>query len=154
MDLMLWLAGAPPIQVVAFAQAGGDGLASIVNTQARLANGASLSLTFNDNVAGGDFSFYGHGRLTAYGDRGLLIADWTGFSTMAQGIWVEHDGSREKVEPETEQVTPAAAFVKTVLDGAPNIAPAREAAHVVALTEATYRSVEEHTIIEIEQPQA
>lgn len=155
MDLMLWLAGAPPTQVVAFAQTGGDGLASIVNTQARLANGASLSLTFNDNVAGGDFSFYGHGRLTAYADRGLLTADWTGFmSTEAQEIWVEHEGSREKMEPEAAKVTPAAAFVKTILDGVPNIAPAREAAHVVALTEAAYRSVEQHSIIEIEQPSA
>jgi predicted dehydrogenase len=153
MDLMLWLAGAPPTQVVAFAQTGGGGLASIVNTQARLANGASLSLTFNDNVAGGDFSFYGHGRLTVYADRGLLTADWTGFmSTEAQEIWVEHEGSREKVEPDTAPVTPAAAFVKTILHGAPNIAPAREAAHAVALTEAAYRSVEQHSIIEIEQP--
>ena len=152
MDIMLWLAGAPPTQVVAFAQTVGDGFASIVNTQARLANGASLSLTFNDNVAGGDFSFYGHGRLTAYADQGLLTADWTGYMvTEAQEIWVEREGNREKVEPEAAAVTPAAAFVETVLDGAPNIAPAREAAHAVALTEAAYRSVEQHSIIEIEQ---
>ena len=155
MDLMLWLAGAPPTQVVAFAQTVGDGFASIVNTQARLANGASLSLTFNDNVAGGDFSGYGHGRLTAYADRGLLTADWTGYmTTEADEIWVEREGNREKVEPEAAEVTPAAAFVETVLDGAPNIVPAREAAHVVALTEAAYRSVEQQSIIEIEQPWA
>ncbi len=150
MDLMLWLAGAPPTQVVAFAQTVGDGLASIVNTQARLANGASLSFTFNDNVSGGDFSLYGHGRLTAYGDQGLLTADWTGFmTTEAQEIWVEREGSREKVEPEVAKVTPAAAFVATILDGVPNIAPAHEAAQVIALTEAAYRSAEQGCIVQI-----
>jgi len=61
-DLMLWLAGAPPTRVVAFAQAGDGGSASIMDVQARLANGATLSLTFNDNVAGGDFHGYGPGR--------------------------------------------------------------------------------------------
>jgi hypothetical protein len=151
MDLMLWVAGAPPTEVVALAQTGGGGLASVVNAQARLANGASLSLTFNDNVAGGDFSFYGQGRLTAYADRGLLTADWTGYmSTEAREIWVEREGSRAKVEPEADTITTTAAFVNTVLDGAPNIAPAREAAYVVDLTEAAYRSVEQHSIIGIE----
>ena len=61
--------------------------------------------------------------------------------TEAQEIWVEYDGVREKVEVVTESTTPAAAFVSTVLDGMPNIAPATEAAQVVALTEATYRSI-------------
>ena len=142
MDIMLWLAGSQPSQVTALNQPLGDGRASIVNMQARLVNGTMISLTFNDGVSGGDFNFYGHGRLTVYGDRGLLTADWTGFMvTEAQEIWVEHDGVREKVEVVAESTTPAAAFVSTVLDGTPNIAPATEAAQVVALTEATYRSI-------------
>ncbi|MCJ7548347.1 MAG: Gfo/Idh/MocA family oxidoreductase [Anaerolineae bacterium] len=152
MDLMLWLAGAPPTQVVAFAQPLGGGRASVVSAQARLANGATLSLTFNDNVAeGDDFAFRGEGRLTAYGDRGQLTADWTGFMiTEAEEMWVKHDGVREKVAPEGEKVTRAAAFVATVLDGAPNIAPAHEAAQVVALSEAIHRSAEQGGIVQID----
>jgi predicted dehydrogenase len=151
MDVMLWLAAAPPTQVVAFAQTIGGGLGSVVNTQARLANGAVLSVTYNDGVSGGDFSFYGHGRLTVYGDRGLLTADWTGFmTTEAEEIWIEHDGVRKKVVPKAETITPAAAFLATILDGAPNMSPASEAAQVVALTEATYRSATHGSIIHIE----
>ena len=71
--------------------------------------------------------------------------------TEAEEIWVERDGSREKMEAEAERITPTAAFVAAVLDGAPNISPAREAALVVALTEAAYRSAEEGHIIEISQ---
>ena len=151
MDLMLWLAGSsPPTQVVAFNQPLSDGLVSVVNTQAKLANGATLSLTFNDGVSGGDFDFSGHGRLSVYGDRGLLTTDWTGFMvTEGKEIWVEHDGIREQVEPESETITPTAAFVATILDDVPNIAPALEAAQVVALTEATYRSIEAGNIIKI-----
>ena len=142
MDIMLWLAGSAPSHVTALNQPLGDGRASIVTMQARLVNGTMLSLTFNDGVSGGDFNFYGHGRLIVYGDRGLLTTDWTGFMvTEAQEIWVEHDGVREEVEVVAESTTPAAAFVSTVLDGMPNIAPASEAAHVVALTEATFRSI-------------
>lgn len=40
-------------------------------------------------------------------------------------------------------VTPAAAFVKTILDDAPNIAPGRKAAHVGALTKAIYRFLDQ-----------
>jgi predicted dehydrogenase len=152
MDLMLWLSGAPPTQVVAFDQTGGGGSASIMDVQARLANGASLSLTLNDNVAGGEFDFYGQGRLTAYGDGGLLIADWRGYMIKeAEQIWIEREGSREKLEAKGARVTPDAAFVAAVLDGAPNMCPAREAAQVVALTQAAYLSAEQGRIVEIGQ---
>ena len=142
-DLMLWYADAAATEVMALSQPLGDGRASVVTMQARLANGITLSLTFNDGVSGGDFNFYGQGRMTVYGDHGLLTADWQGFMiTEAQEIWVEHDGTREQVTPEGETITPAAAFVATVLDDAPNLAPAAVATRTVALTEAAYRSIE------------
>jgi predicted dehydrogenase len=70
-------------------------------------------------------------------------------SKEAQEIWVERDGTRERVEPEAATVTPDAAFVATVLDGAPNISPGREAEQVVALTEAALRSAEQGRIVEM-----
>jgi predicted dehydrogenase len=57
---------------------------------------------------------------------------------------------RTKVEPEFETVHPAAAFVAAILDGAPNPCPASEAARVVALTEAVYRSAAEEQVVRLE----
>ena len=43
-----------------------------------------------------------------------------------------------------------AAFIDSVTEGAPNLVPASEAIHDVALTEAAYRSIEEETIIHLD----
>ena len=61
-------------------------------------------------------------------------------------------GVGEAIEPRGTTIDTDAAFVATILDGAANIAPAREAAHVVALTEASFRSIAEGRIVEIEGP--
>ena len=84
-----------------------------------------------------------------YGDRGQLTADWTRMmSTEAEHIWLEQEGVRSKVEAKIETVHPATAFVATVLDGAPNLCLAHEAARVVALTAAAYRSAAEGRIVQ------
>jgi hypothetical protein len=151
MDLMLWLAGAPAVEVTAFRQPLASGRASMVNTQATLANGTFVSLTFNDNVHGGDFSFYGHGRLTLFGDDGLLTADWSGYGPEeANAIWIEQAGVRKQVEPLLETIPAAAAFVATVFDGAVNLAPAQEAAQVVAFTEAALHAATERCLVQID----
>ncbi len=69
-------------------------------------------------------------------------------ATEAEQIWIERDGIRTKVEPKFETIHPAAAFVATVMDGAPNICPAHEAAQVVVLTEAAYQSGAEGRIVQ------
>jgi len=149
-DLMLWLSGSQPAKVVASHQPLGGGMASVVNLQARLVDGSVLSLTFNDGVSGGDFNFYGQGRLTVFGDEGLLTADWTGFMvTDADEIYFERNGERTKVDFETEPVPPAAAFVATVLDNASNIAPPSEAAQAVALIESAYSSIKSGKWVDI-----
>lgn len=148
-DLMLWLGNGSPTQVACFAQRMGS--PSIISALAHLDNGVLLSLAFNDGVSGGEeLKFYSNGRITFYGDHGLLTADWTKImTTEAEQVWMERDSVRTKVEPEFETIHPAAAFVATVLDGAPNICPAREAAHVVALTEAAYQSAAEGRIAQV-----
>jgi hypothetical protein len=45
------------------------------------------------------------------------------------------------VEPLPTTIAPVAAFVATLLDSLPNLAPAKEAAQKVALTEAIYASI-------------
>ena len=149
-DIMLWLANGSPAQVVSFAQSTAS--PTIISALAHLDNGVLLSIAFNDSVSGGEtFSFYGEGRMTLYGNKGLLSANWTGYmSTEAEEIWLEQDGVRTKVEPEFATIHPAAAFVATVLDGAPNICPARETARVVALTESAYRSATAGRIMQVD----
>jgi predicted dehydrogenase len=104
-------------------------------------------------VAGGDFSFYGHGRLTAHGDNGLLSAEWTGYPACeAQEIWLEREGERRPVKAQGETITTTKAFVDCVLGEGPNIAPPREAAQTVSLTEAIFRSAQSGQIVDVESP--
>ena len=151
LDLMLWLGKGAPAQVASFAQS--TGAPAIISALAHLDNGVLLSLAFNDAVSGGDeLKFYGQGRMTFYGDRGLITADWSRLmTTEAEQIWLEQDGVRSQVAPAFETIHPAAAFVATVLDGAPNLAPAHEAAHVVALTAAAYQSAATGQVIQLER---
>ena len=44
-----------------------------------------------------------------------------------------------------------AAFVSTILDGTPNIAPVEDAANVVALIQSAYRSAAERQLVRIEE---
>jgi predicted dehydrogenase len=128
------------------------GSPSIISALAHLDTGVLLSIAFNDAVSGGEaITFYSNGRMTFYGDHGLLTADWAHMmTTEAEQIWLEQDGVRTNVEPAFETIHPAAAFVATVLDGAPNICPAHEAARVVALTEAAYQSAAEGRIVRVD----
>ena len=100
LDLMLWLAEAPAVDVSAIHQQTDVDWASLVNAQGKFANGITFSLTFSDQLRGGDFDFNGQGRVTIYGDRGYLTADWLGFmTTEAEEIWIESRGVRQKIEP-------------------------------------------------------
>ena len=87
--------------------------------------------------------------MTIHGDNGLLVADFDGFGPHEPTIWYEAEGVRHDIDATQPGITPAAAFVNTVLDGAPNIAPAEEAAQVVALTEAIRQSAQANRIIHI-----
>ena len=147
-DIALWLADGTPTQVACFAHSTGS--PAILSALAHLDNGVLLSLAFNDAVAGGETlrPFYSRGRMTFYGDRGQITADWTKMmSTEAEQIWLEQEGARTQAESEFESVHPATVFVATVLDGVLNICPAHEAARAVAMTSAAYRSAGEGYIV-------
>jgi predicted dehydrogenase len=148
-DIALWLADGSPTQVASFAQSMGS--PSVLSALAHLDNGVLLSLAFNDAVAGSETlrPFYSRGRMTFFGDRGQITADWTKImSTEAEQIWIEQEGVRTQVESAFESVHPATAFVPIVLDGAPNLCPAHEAARAVALTAAVYQSAAKGRIVQ------
>jgi len=149
-DLTLWLAGSTPAEVMAFYESAGSPVDRFFNLQARLANGILISLTSADVVSG-----QAQRRLTIFGDRGVLTADWAGgpgSQGKAEDIWIYHDGEREKVKAEVPDITPAAAFIAAVTEGGINLTPGRDGAYAVALMEAAYRSAEEGCIIRVELP--
>lgn len=149
-DIALWLADGFPVQAAAFAQSTAS--PAVISALAHLDNGVLLSVTFNDGVSGGErlSPLYSRGCMTFYGERGQISADWTKImSTEAEGIWLEVEGERTKIEPAGESVHPAAAFVAAVLDGAPNLCPPHEAVRAVALTSAVYQSAAEGRIVEV-----
>ncbi len=152
-DMMLWLAGAPAEEVVAYAPQDRPQQAAIFTLQALLTNEAILSLTFNDNVALGDeFAFRGSGKLTVYGDKGTLTANIPGFGVVpADEMFIEQNGDRQAVTFEGDNVSPAAAFVAAICDGAPNVATVDDAVRVVAFTQGAYRSAAERRIVRLDE---
>ena len=143
-DLALWLAGAPAVEVVAFAESAGMPVDCFLNIQARLANDVLLSLTSADGIPAN------RNRLTLYGDLGVLTADWAGWGSPE--IRIYRATGAEDLEIDIPGTTPTAAFVGTILNGAPNLAPAQVGAHAVAFTEAAYRSVAEAQIVRLSNP--
>ena len=151
-DVMLWLAGAPAVEVLAYAPKNRPQGAAVLTVQALLANDVILSITFNDNIAMGDeFNFQGRGSLNALGDGGTLAIDFTGFGSTAEGqLLLEKNGVRQVVAVEGSRISPAQAFVASVLDGAPIQATVEDAARVVEFVQAAYRSSAERRIIRID----
>lgn len=138
-DLALWLAGAPPVEVTAFSEAAGVPVECFMSVQARLADGTLLSLTSADIPMPSILESKQH--LMIAGDRGLLMGDATG------DVWFYGTGAKEKIEAILPDTTPEAAFVLAILRGERDLSPAIEGAYTVALIEAAYRSaVEGRTI--------
>lgn len=152
-DVMLWMGGAPAVEVMAYRPKNCPQRAAILTVQAFLSNDVLLSITFNDHIAfGDDFHFAGDGQITVLGDKGRLTASFTGFGAgPAENLAIERNGARQPLPVEGQKITPAAAFVSAVLDGAPNIATVEDAANVVLLIQSAYRSAEERRIVEIEE---
>ena len=151
-DLLLWLGGAPAVEVVAYAPKDRPQQAAIFTIQALLSNDTILSLTFNDNVALGDeFTFRGSGKLTVLGDNGSLTANIPGWGVgPAEEMFIERNGDRQAVTFEGDNISPAAAFVAAICDGAPNVATVADAARVVAFTQGAYRSAAERCLVRLD----
>jgi predicted dehydrogenase len=62
---------------------------------------------------------------------------------------LEKNGVLYPVRAEGASISPAAAFVACVLDGAPNIAPVEDAANVVDLIQGAYRSAAEGRVVSL-----
>lgn len=139
-DLALWLGGAAPEIVVAFKEASDSITEKYMTVQARLSNGVHISLTANATFQWPEASF--PMQLTIIGDIGMISCD-------GSEAWLYKDGKRERIDAELDDYSTVEAFITTILDNAPNLSPAAEAAHVVALTEAAYHSADEDRIVKV-----
>ena len=83
-----------------------------VNVQARLANGALLSITSGDAVPQGLSS--GDNQVMLVGDQGVLTIDRDG------SIWIHQEETREMLELTIPDSTVAAEFVSAVKEGGQN----------------------------------
>lgn len=140
-DRLLWLAGAPAVEVVAFTEKGGMPAESFVNVQARLANGVLLSFSWADAVPRDLLS--GDRHLMIIGDKGLLTDD------ADKTLWLFRDGERKKLEAAFPARTEAAAFVAAILEGDQTYPQAHEGAYAVDFVEAMYRSAAEGRIVQL-----
>jgi predicted dehydrogenase len=150
-DVMLWMAGAGAAQVAAFTESAGLPVDTFLCASGRLENGVLFSCDYGSGVSSGGMG-HGDGRLTVWGDGGFLVAEWTGFNpTHNVKIYIDRAGKKAPVEAKAPDTNTAAAFVATVLDGAPNPCPGEEGARTVALTEAIYRSAQTGDVIRLEE---
>lgn len=142
-DLILWLAGAPPAQVVAFSDSLGCPTECLLAIQAQLKNGVQVSIASADVPAGG---FGGQGRLTVVGDSGMLTFD----IAQPTEIWLHRDGESEKIAPSLPNISVAESFVDVITNGSPNLCSGQDAISAVSFTESAYRSAAEGRIIAVE----
>lgn len=150
MDELIWLTGSSVSEVVASMDSIGPSTDAMVNCQGRMKNGIWFSINFNSAVSTGARALSGNARLTVFGDKGVLTADWDGVSNNTQEIWTDVEGVRQKVEPSEPTISMTEAFLAAVLDGAPNLGPGRECMETVAFGQAVYRSAAEHRIVTVD----
>ncbi len=139
-SIALWLGGAPATTVVALSEPMGKAAERYITATARLANGVIASVSMNNS--------------TDLGNTSLVIGEKGTLSVVAKSggteLWLQQGGKREQVVFADEGMTPVASFLATVLDGAPNLSLAEDAAHVVEFTEAAYRSALDERVVTIE----
>ena len=145
LDLALWLGGGPATEVMAFAESPGLSTEVCISAVARLASGALLTVTSADIPLKSQ-------HWVIFGDDGIItIAGRGGQPSLVT------DSGTEAIEPgpaitEVPMAGSEVAFVASVLDGAPNVCPARDGAHVVGFLEAMYRSIGEGRAVQVEKP--
>jgi len=140
-DLLLWLAGAPAKEVVAFTEQAGLPVDCFVSAQARLTNGTLLTITTADAFP--QDLLAGQQQLMIVGERGAITDDPEG------NLWIYRNGSREQIAVTRPNIAETEAFIQTILDGTENLVPAQEGAQVVNFITAMYRSAAEQTIVHL-----
>ena len=136
LNLALWLAGSQPAEVAAFTAPEGQEVEYFVCIASRLANDVQLSVTFADAAEGSDQL-----RLMVMGDDGVLSYDKTD-----GGVRITKGGKTEELPPRYKNISEVKAFTDCILDGAPNLSPAEDAANTVYLTDGILQAAAGHEV--------
>jgi len=148
-DLLLWLADSPPVEVHALMQKGDLPVDAFFSLHATLENDVIISFSYGAAVPGDPPGSFGQGRLSVFGDSGLLVADWGGLNPSVPHILITTPGSTVELESQCEDTNTAAAFISSIVDGTDNLSPGQEGVYSVSLVEAAYQSVAEKRTIPV-----
>jgi UDP-N-acetylglucosamine 3-dehydrogenase len=152
-DLLLWLAASPPVEVHAFMRNAHLPVDAFSSVHAALENDVIVSFSYGSAVSGDPPGFFRQGQVSVYGDDGLMVAD-IGRNPLEPRITVTTATSSYELESQYEDTNTAAAFVSSVADGTTNLSPGQEGVHSVLLLEAAYRSVVEKRMVTVESRSA
>ncbi|MFC5528166.1 Gfo/Idh/MocA family protein [Cohnella yongneupensis] len=139
-DLALWLAGADPESTAAFMETTESSTEKYTSVQAKLSNGAHVSIQSNETLQGTGPAMAMD--LTLIGDSGIIHCN-------GDEAWISKGGQREKIDVQLPDFSAMEAFIATIKGEAPNLSPGPDAIRVVSLTEAVYRSAGENRIVKI-----
>ena len=148
-DVLLWLGGGVPRRVAAFQESAGLPVEAFTSVQAQLSSGAIASFAFSASAMKQVDGFWGYGHMTIFADDGTMTAEWEGWNLLGGRVWLDTGQGPQLLASEIPDLSPAEAFVATILDGAPNLASGHTGLNVVALAEATYRSAAEGRIVSL-----
>lgn len=135
-DFALWLAGSSPESVFAMIEANDRNVEWYMSVQARLKNGAHLSLTTN-----GDAQVAFLPLITILGESGVITMSET-------EAWLHVGFERFRIASEFNDISTTEAFIDLLNKKIPNSTPTIEA-DVVSFTEAAYLSAAKKRVVQI-----
>ena len=147
-DLMLWLAARRRARVAAFQETARHRVDAFSSVQARLANGVLASLSYGGAVGDKFDNGWGRGDMQLYGDDGIMSITWQSWGPGGvDEVRVDCGQGWQRIEPEGPSISPAEAFVASILDGAPNLAPGSEGGELRSLHRGGLSLRDEGTIV-------
>ena len=149
-DLMLWLAGAPAVEVSCTLNKDGWPTERALATHAKLANNILFSFSFTNGVDADQEKYLGMTQTTITGDKGVIRCVEGPLGADGTQVEIISGGERKQITSDEDTGGTTGMFIDLIANGGENPAPPEECVWAVALTEASYRSAEEKRIVMLE----
>lgn len=136
LDIIFFITGLRPEEVFAHSSQGQRQVEIITTISAKLTGGVPLGMTFLGNAH--HFAEYLH-----------IVCERADFKLFDNQVFVSRDNSTEPITDLEPESNPIASFLDTLLDGAPNVAPAECARPVFQFTRAVLQSARTGTAVRL-----
>ena len=136
LDIIFFITGLRPEEVFAHSSQSQRQVEIITTVSARLTDGVPLGMTFLGNAH--HFAEFLH-----------IVCERADFKLYDNQIFVSHDNVTEPITDLEPESNPIAAFLDSLLNGAPNIAPAECARPVFQFTQAVLQSAKTGTAVRL-----